>query len=140
EIDYLGERLPVIERRPLPERSVRPMLVEMPNVRDEHVPEVAAAEDQQPVEALAADAADPALGVRSCLRRPHRRLDHPDALGAEDFVELTGELAVAVTYEKPRADAVVVELHQQVARLLADPAAVRVGGDPGQVDATSREL
>ena len=40
------------------------MLVEVPDVRDEHVVEVAAAEDQQTVETLAADAADAAFGVR----------------------------------------------------------------------------
>src|SRR6266498_3683589 len=36
--------------------------------------EMTATDDQQPVEALAAHAADPALGVRSRPRRPHRRL------------------------------------------------------------------
>jgi hypothetical protein len=67
----------------------------------QHSREVAAAEDQEPVEALAAEAADPALGVRACFRCPHWGLDHPDAFRAEDFVELAGELAVAVTNEKP---------------------------------------
>src|SRR5262249_12417614 len=37
-------------------------------------------------------------------------------------------------------DIVVVELHQQVARLLSHPAAVGVGRDPGEVDAACREL
>jgi hypothetical protein len=110
EVDRVGEWLLVAERRPLPECPVRPMLVEMPDVCDEHVVEVAAAEDQQPVEALAADAADPPFGVRSGLRRLRRRLDHPDAFRAEDLVELTAELAVTVTHEKPRADILVVEL------------------------------
>jgi hypothetical protein len=53
------------------------------------------------VEAFAPNASDPALGVCPCLRRPNRRLDHPDAFGAEDLVELARELAVAVTDEKP---------------------------------------
>src|SRR6478752_7715866 len=109
------------------------MLVEMPDVYDEHVLEVAAAEDQQSVEALAANASDPAFGVRSRLRRPHPRLDHPDALGAEDLVELAGELAVAITDQEARTHALVVELHQQVARLLGHPAAVRVGRNPREV-------
>jgi hypothetical protein len=90
-------------------------------IRLDHEFEVAAAEDQEPVEALAADAADPALGVRSRLRRPYRRFDHTDALGAEDLVEVTSELAVAVTDEKMRADILVVEFHQQVARLVSHP-------------------
>jgi ABC-type uncharacterized transport system ATPase subunit len=91
ELDHVGEWLLVSERRPLPERPVRPMLVEMPDIRDEHVLEVTATEDQQPVEALPANASDPALGVRSRLRRPYRRFDHPDALGAEDLVKVAGE-------------------------------------------------
>ena len=42
---------------------------------------MAAVEDQQPVEALGADGSDEALGDGVCLRRPHRRLDDPDAFG-----------------------------------------------------------
>ncbi len=41
--------------------------------------------------------ADPALGVCPRPRRPHRRLDHPDAFGAEDLVEVARELPVTVT-------------------------------------------
>jgi hypothetical protein len=89
EVDHLGEWSLVAERRALPECPVRSMLVEMPDVRDEHV-------------------------------------HHPDPFGAEDLVKVTGELAVAITNEEPRPDAVVVELHQQVPRLLCHPAAVRV--------------
>jgi hypothetical protein len=59
EVDHVGEWLLVAERRPLPQCPVRPMLVEMPDVCGEHVVEVAAAEDQELVEAFAADAADP---------------------------------------------------------------------------------
>jgi len=72
EVDHVGEWLPVAERRLLAECPVRAMLVEMPDVRGEHVVEVAAAEDQQSIEALAADASDPAFGVRSRLGRPYR--------------------------------------------------------------------
>jgi hypothetical protein len=103
----------------------------MRRVSDHHALEVAAADDQQPVEAFAAEAADPALGMRPRPRRPHRRLDHTDPFGAEDLIEVTGELAVAVTDQKPRLDAFVFELHQQVPRLLRDPRPVRVGRDPG---------
>src|SRR5262249_24655893 len=119
---------------------VWPMLVEVLNVGREGVLEVALAEDQEPVKTLAADASDPALGMRSSLRRPHWRLHHPDARGAEDLVEVAGELAVAVTDEEPRPDALGVELHEQVARLLVHPAAVRVGGDAGEADAPGPEL
>ena len=101
---------------------MRPVLVVVQRVGREDVLEVAAADDQDPVEAFAAHAADPALGVRPRPRCAHRRLDHADAFGAEDLVEVTGELAVAVADQKPRPDIFVVELHQQVARLLGHPA------------------
>jgi hypothetical protein len=41
------------------------MPVVVTGIDAKHVLELAAAEDEQPVEALATDAADPALGVRS---------------------------------------------------------------------------
>src|SRR6266513_6243693 len=93
---FLVVRRQLAEWRTLPERAVRPVLVVVQRIRLDHEFEVAAAEDQEPVEALAADAANPALGVRPRLRRPHRRLDHPDPFRAEDLVELASELAIAV--------------------------------------------
>jgi hypothetical protein len=128
------------ERRPLIERTMRPMRVVVQRVFADHVLEVAAAEDQEPVEALAPNGSDPALGMRPRLRRPYRRFDDTDSFRAEDLIEVTRELAVAITDEKPRPDAFVAKLHQQVARLLGHPAAIRVGRDPGQVDAPGRKL
>src|SRR6266511_3060953 len=128
------------KRRPLIERAVRPMRVVVLRVFADHVFEVAAADNQQSVEALAPNASDPTLGVRPRLRRLHRRFDDTDSFGAEDLIEVTGELAVAVTDEKPRPDAFVAKLHQEVACLLGHPAAVRIGRDPGQVDAPARQL
>jgi uncharacterized membrane protein YgcG len=60
------------ERRPLGERAVRPVFVVVLGIDADDALEVAAAEDQQPVEALAAQAFDPALGVRTRSRRPYR--------------------------------------------------------------------
>jgi hypothetical protein len=71
---------------------VWPVLVVMQNVRREDVLDVAAAEDRQPVKALAAQCPDPAFGMRPRLRRPYWRLDHLDTLGAEDLVEVAAEL------------------------------------------------
>ena len=105
----------VAEGRTLRECAVWPVRVVVLRVRLEDLVEVTASEDQDPVEAFAADAADPAFGVRPCFRRPHRRFDHANAIGAEDLVELACELAVAVADQNPRTtEAVVVELHQQV--------------------------
>ena len=59
---------------------------------------------------------------------------------AEDLVELAGELAVSVTDQEPRPDALIVEFHEQVARLLGHPPPVRVRRDPSEMDAPGREL
>jgi hypothetical protein len=50
------------------ERAVRPVSVVMGGVGAEHLLEVAAVDDQDPVEALAAEGADPTLGVRIRIR------------------------------------------------------------------------
>jgi hypothetical protein len=59
------------ERWALLERAVRTVLVVMPDVGAYNLLDVAAAEDQDPVEALASQAPDPTLGVCLRLRRPH---------------------------------------------------------------------
>jgi hypothetical protein len=46
----------------------------------EHVLELAAAEDEDSVEAISAESADPALGVSVRVRRLDRGSDHLDAL------------------------------------------------------------
>jgi hypothetical protein len=83
ELDHLGQWLLRAQRWPLPERPVRPMFVEMPDVRDEHVLEVAAAEDQQSVEALAPNAADPAFpsGTGARPARPAAAATNTQARG-----------------------------------------------------------
>src|SRR6266536_205729 len=78
------------------ESAVRALGVVMRRVAAEHVLEVAAAEDQQPVEAFGADRPHEALGVGVRLRGADRRVDHFDAFAAEDLVEGAVELAVAV--------------------------------------------
>jgi hypothetical protein len=108
--------------------------------RCEDVLEVTTAEDQKAIEALAPDGADPPFRVRSRLRRPYWRFDYTDALGAKDLVELTGELAVAVTDKKARAHVLVVKRHEQVARLLGHPAAIRIRRHTREVHAARREL
>ena len=60
-------------RRLKAKRPVRPMGVVVLNVDSEHVLEVAASEDQQPVQALSAHRPDPALSVSVRVGGPHRR-------------------------------------------------------------------
>jgi hypothetical protein len=103
------------------ERAVRPLLVVMPAVDTEHVFQVAATEDQDPVEALGTMRSYPAFSVSVRVWRVDRGSDHPHALGAEDLVECVGEFRVPVVYEEPEA-VLIAELDDKVARLLCDPA------------------
>ena len=74
-----------------------PVLVAVAAVNAECVFEVAVAEDEDSVETISAESADPALGVSVRVRRLDRRVDHPDALTPEDLVEGVAELRVAVS-------------------------------------------
>src|SRR5438105_11126897 len=99
---------------------------------------MASAEDQDPVEAVGANRAHPALsdGVRG--RSLDWRAYHLDALRAEDFVEGVAELRVAIVDEEPER-LLAAELHDEVARLLGDPAAVRVRAAGDVLDPPGRE-
>src|SRR5215216_5059207 len=76
-----------------PERPVGTVAVVVLDVDPEDLLEVAAADDQQPVQALGADCPHPALGERVRLGCPHRCHDDLAALRAERLVEAAGELA-----------------------------------------------
>jgi hypothetical protein len=98
------------------------------DVDAQDVVEVAAVEDQQPVEALAADGSDEPLGDGVCLRRPHRRLDDPNPVAVEHVVEGAAVLAVAIADQQ--AHVVVGEVEAEVARLLVTYAPVGVAVQP----------
>ncbi|HVD89434.1 MAG TPA: hypothetical protein VNB91_11120 [Jatrophihabitantaceae bacterium] len=68
----------------------------MIDVDTEHLLELSPADDQDPVEAVAPDRADPALGERVRLRGPERCADDLDALASEDLIEDLAELTVAI--------------------------------------------
>ena len=91
-----------------------PVLVVVAAVDAEHVFEVAAAEDQDPVEAVGAESRYPAFGVGVCVRCLHRCPDHLHSFGAEDFVEGVTELRVAITDEEPKP-LLLAELDEQIA-------------------------
>jgi hypothetical protein len=95
------------------------------------------ADDQDAIEEFATNRADEAFGDRVGSRRLHRRLDDPDVDGGECSVEGGSELgvavAVAVADEDPESAFGVVEVHEQVAGLLGQPGAGRVGGDSEDV-------
>src|SRR3954452_8137685 len=109
----------------------------MLDVDVEDVLELAAADDQEPVEALAADASNPALHMRVRVRRLHRRTDYLDLPARQESVEGGRELRVSVVDQEPHLPAAVVELHQQVASLLQHPRAVRFAGAGEVLDPTA---
>jgi hypothetical protein len=96
----------------------------MADIDPEDALELVAAEDEQPVQALAPHAADPALDARVGVRRPQRRPDHPHPLAVEDGVERAAELRVTVVDQEPRPPAAIAEVQEHVACLLRNPAAV----------------
>ena len=84
--------------------------------------EMAAAEDEEPVQALPADGADKPLRDRVGARRPDGRLDDPDPFSAEDGVEGVGELRVAISNEELGRRCSLRQVGAEVAGLLGDPA------------------
>jgi hypothetical protein len=84
------------------ESAVWPVLVVVAAVDAKHLLEMAAAEDEDPIEAVSANSAHPAFGEGVCVRRPDRRVDHLDALRPKDLVERAAELAVAIMDEENR--------------------------------------
>jgi hypothetical protein len=111
-------------RRSQVARSVCALLVEVADVDAEDVLELAAAEDEKPVEALSAHAPDPAFGAGVRVRRLDRRSHDLDAFTVEDAVEGAAELRVTVVDQEARPRAALVEVHEQVARLLNHPGGV----------------
>jgi hypothetical protein len=127
-------------RRFQPKRSVRTMLVVVLDVPPEDVLQVATADDQQPVQALGADGADPTLGVGVGVGRLDRREQHLGALGAEDVVEAAGELRVPVAQQKARSLSSIRCRQEPVAGSLGDPGTHPGCGHPGRVDPAGAQL
>jgi hypothetical protein len=117
-----------------PERPVGTVGVEMLDVGPKDLLQVAAADEQQPVQALGTDGPHPALGVRVRCGRPDGRHQHRATLRADHVVEAAGELRVMVADKEAHLSSSLPEHQQQVAGLLGDPAAVWVGGHLAQMD------
>lgn len=79
---------------------MRPVTVVMIDVDTEHLLELWPTDDQDPVEAVTSDGADPALRKRVRFRGLEGCADHFNALAAEDLVEVVSELAVSVVDEE----------------------------------------
>jgi hypothetical protein len=107
----------------LAEALVWTVIIVVGGVLSQDDAQVALAEHEHPVGALAAYGAHPAFGMSVRPGRLRRRADDLDTGGGEDRVEATGEFGVAVTQQEPQAvgAAVEVEVDEQVASLLGDP-------------------
>jgi len=89
--------------------------------------QVPPANDQQPVQALAADTGDPAFAPSIRIRRPHWSPDHLQALGSKDGIEGGREVGIAIVDQETRLDLLrLLELPGQVPRLLGGPGSARV--------------
>jgi hypothetical protein len=123
-------------RRFQSERPVWTMGVVVGGIDPEDLFQVASSDDQQPVQALGADGADPALGVGVRVGCLHRRQEHLGTVRTEDVVEPVGELRVTIAQHKAEPASLLLQHQQQVAGLLGDPGAVglavtRPGGPAG---------
>src|SRR5947209_17003406 len=114
------------------------MVVKVRHVLGQRCAEMAAVDDQDPIQQLTADSSDPSFGNRVRLGCPHRRAEDANTLTGEHGIENAGELAVAVPNQQPELSCAVAEVHQKVPRLLSNPDTTRVGSDSENVDATSR--
>jgi hypothetical protein len=77
-------------RRFQSERSVRTMGVVVGGVDPQDLLQMASSDEQQPVQALGADGANPALGVGVRVGCRHRRQEHLGTVRSEDVVEPMG--------------------------------------------------
>jgi hypothetical protein len=72
------------------------MVVEVRHVLGQHCREMAAADNQHPVQQFAADSSDPPFADRVRPGRPHRRAQDANTPAGEHGIENAGELAVVV--------------------------------------------
>jgi hypothetical protein len=92
-----------LPRRFLPKALMRTVAVIAADELGQHFAEMPLAEDQDVIQALAAERSREPPGKCIRMRRPDRRLDDPRAIAGEDAVKCRGELAVPVADQKSDA-------------------------------------
>jgi hypothetical protein len=117
----------------LAEGAVRPVGVVVALVLAQYGSGMLLVDYQHAVEEFTANATDEAFGDRVGPRGLHGRPDDADVDRGEDGVERRGELRVPIPDEESEAAAGIVEVHEQVASLLGQPGAGRLGGDAEDV-------
>jgi hypothetical protein len=120
--------------------AVGAMVVEIGHVLGQGVFEVAAVDDQHPVQQLAADGADPSFGDRVRPGRLHGGAQDADALAGEHGIETLVNFGVAILDQEREVRHAIAEVHQQIPRLLSNPGPAGVRRDAQQVDAAGGML
>jgi len=111
----------LVQGRSLLPRLVGPVAVVVPRVLAQDLPQVPVAEDQQMIQALAAQRAHETFRESVRPRRPDRGLDDPCAVPGKDLIKCCSELAVAVADQEPEGAGAITEVYEQVAGLLGGP-------------------
>jgi len=119
-------------RRRVGQTAVRAALVVMLDVASQDASKLLVTHDQQLVQALPPDRADPALGDRVGVGRLHRCADNLGTGRAPHVVERLGELGVPVTDQELARGGLVAQDGGQVAGLLGDPGAVGLAVTPAR--------
>jgi len=122
------------------EAAMRPGRVVVVEVLGEDRLQVAARENEQVVEAVLGDGADPALGERVRPWGANGREDGLDTDRREGPVEAGRELGVSVPDEKPHPPSGLLKLRGEAAGELGHSRPVRVGGDAEQVHGAPFDL
>ena len=105
----------------------------MGHVLAKHQGQVALAEDQDPVQQLAAEGPVDALADGVHPRRLRQGGDGPQSRSLEHLAERGGEDRVAVVDQEPQCAEAAIQVHGEVAGLLRYPRPGRARGYPGQV-------
>jgi hypothetical protein len=119
---------------------MRPVPAVVVDVLADHCFEVTAADDEHPVEALPADGADEALGKCFGTRGSDRCADGSNALGAENLVEASRELGVAIPDQELDRSCTLGEFIGQVPGLLEYPGTRRMRRHSGHEDTSGIEV
>jgi hypothetical protein len=112
----------------------------MLNVSVEHLVEVAAAGDEEPVGAFAAERGNPSLGDRVHPRRLWRREHYANADRGEHRVEGRSELGVPLADQVGEPVSGLFKICGEIARQLGCPSSGRVMDDAEQVDSAGTVL
>jgi hypothetical protein len=122
------------------ERAMRPVGVVVLDVDPQDTLEVSAVCDQEPVEAVATNRADPALGERVRVRGPKWGADDLNPLAFEDVVEGATELAVAIMDEETDRPRALRESPGKLSCLLGCPTPIGVGAAAREVHTPRAEF